>query len=263
MRDYVLFVVIGVALMLAIARPLMGLGVWAWLSYMSPHRLAYGFAHNASVVQPAAGITIIGAINFFSAKMTTGDRLAGLVVKREVGHRFADFAVRVFASGHGVFAQTAGRGCHRGGGNAVIRPDFFQAEITLYARNHLGADALAGFSGSKVSGADQKLHRHRGHVAFDLIVLDDQHLARDIDARDFAGQRVASGDGLGGSGWSHRGDGRSRLATGAEGEQQRGAAQPAAQPVISVHITTDSSRHNFVKGFAASSSVVSVPPTFS
>ena len=59
MRDYALFVVLGVMMLLSAARPLIGLGTWSWLSYMSPHRLAYGFAHNASVVQPIAAITAI------------------------------------------------------------------------------------------------------------------------------------------------------------------------------------------------------------
>lgn len=62
MRDYALFIVIGVLLLLAVARPLWGLGIWAWLSYMSPHRLAYGFIRDMSVVQPAVALTTIAVL---------------------------------------------------------------------------------------------------------------------------------------------------------------------------------------------------------
>ena len=44
-------------------------------------------------------------------------------------------------------AEAAGRGGHGGGGGAIIGPDFLQTEVAVWARNHLGADALAGFGG--------------------------------------------------------------------------------------------------------------------
>lgn len=69
MRDYILFVVLGVMMMLSVARPLIGLGTWTWLSYMSPHRLAYGFAHNASVVQPVAAITAVALLFNWKERM--------------------------------------------------------------------------------------------------------------------------------------------------------------------------------------------------
>jgi len=59
MRDYALFVVLGLALLFAVARPLWGLGIWSWLGYMSPHRLAYGFIRDLPVVQPAVAVTFI------------------------------------------------------------------------------------------------------------------------------------------------------------------------------------------------------------
>lgn len=62
MRDYALFIVLGVLLMIAIARPLWGLGIWCWLSYMSPHRLAYGVIRDLPVVQPAVALTTIALV---------------------------------------------------------------------------------------------------------------------------------------------------------------------------------------------------------
>lgn len=62
MRDYALFVVLALALLFAIARPLWGLAIWSWLSYMSPHRLAYGFIRDLPVVQPAVGVTIVALL---------------------------------------------------------------------------------------------------------------------------------------------------------------------------------------------------------
>ena len=62
MRDYALFVILGVLLLLAVARPLWGLGIWVWLSYMSPHRLAYGFIRDMPVVQPAVALTTIAVL---------------------------------------------------------------------------------------------------------------------------------------------------------------------------------------------------------
>ena len=62
MRDYFLFVVLALALLFAVARPLWGLAIWSWLSYMSPHRLAYGFIRDLPVVWPAVGITVIALL---------------------------------------------------------------------------------------------------------------------------------------------------------------------------------------------------------
>ena len=69
MRDYALFVVLGVALLFAIARPLWGLAIWAWLSYMSPHRLAYGFIRDLSVVQPAVAVTTVALLFNWKERM--------------------------------------------------------------------------------------------------------------------------------------------------------------------------------------------------
>lgn len=62
MRDYALFVVLALALLFAIARPLWGLATWSWLSYMSPHRLAYGVIRDFPVVQPVVAVTTIALL---------------------------------------------------------------------------------------------------------------------------------------------------------------------------------------------------------
>lgn len=66
MRDYALFVVLALALLFAVARPLWGVAIWSWLSYMSPHRLAYGVIRDLPVVQPAVAVTFIAL--FFNWK---------------------------------------------------------------------------------------------------------------------------------------------------------------------------------------------------
>ncbi len=62
MRDYALFVVLALALLFAVARPLWGIAIWSWLGYMSPHRLAYGFMRDFSVVQPAVAVTFVALL---------------------------------------------------------------------------------------------------------------------------------------------------------------------------------------------------------
>ena len=69
MRDYALFIVLGTLLLFAIARPLWGIGIWSWLSYMSPHRLAYGFIRDAAVVQFAVVITTIALLFNWKKRM--------------------------------------------------------------------------------------------------------------------------------------------------------------------------------------------------
>ncbi|MBF0627345.1 MAG: putative O-glycosylation ligase, exosortase A system-associated [Magnetococcales bacterium] len=62
MRDIVLIVFVFALLPLALFRPLIGLILWAWISYMSPHRLTWGFAYNFRFNFIVAAITIIGIL---------------------------------------------------------------------------------------------------------------------------------------------------------------------------------------------------------
>lgn len=62
MRDLVvLFLVFG-SLPFIFKRPYLGIIVWAWLSYMNPHRLAYGFAYNMPFAQIVALVLIIALV---------------------------------------------------------------------------------------------------------------------------------------------------------------------------------------------------------
>jgi hypothetical protein len=44
MRDIVVALVVFGLLPLVLRRPQVGIYLWCWISYMNPHRLAYGFA---------------------------------------------------------------------------------------------------------------------------------------------------------------------------------------------------------------------------
>lgn len=62
MRDLVvLFLVFG-SLPFIFKRPYLGIIVWAWLSYMNPHRLAYGFAYNMPFAQIVALVLVISVV---------------------------------------------------------------------------------------------------------------------------------------------------------------------------------------------------------
>jgi probable O-glycosylation ligase (exosortase A-associated) len=64
MRDALLIIFVFSALPVILLRPYIGLYIWAWLGYMNPHRLTWGFAYDFAFVQLVAIVTIIGI--FFS-----------------------------------------------------------------------------------------------------------------------------------------------------------------------------------------------------
>ena len=47
MRDIALVIIVFGSLPFILARPYIGILMWSWLGYMSPHRLAYGFAYDS------------------------------------------------------------------------------------------------------------------------------------------------------------------------------------------------------------------------
>ncbi len=65
MRDLVVTLAIGAGLLLVLRQPYMGVMLWSWLGYMSPHRLTWGFAYNAPFAQIVALVTIF---SMFMAK---------------------------------------------------------------------------------------------------------------------------------------------------------------------------------------------------
>ena len=60
MRDLLISAIVFGALPFILMRPHIGILVWSWLSYMNPHRLAFGFAYHYPFAQLVAGATIIG-----------------------------------------------------------------------------------------------------------------------------------------------------------------------------------------------------------
>lgn len=68
MRDIAITIIVFGLLPVIIARPYIGILLWSWLSYMNPHRLAWGFAFN----MPFAQIT---AITLFISLLFSKERL--------------------------------------------------------------------------------------------------------------------------------------------------------------------------------------------
>ena len=60
MRDILLSSVIFLALPFILLRPYLGILMWSWIGYMSPHRLTWGFAYSFPFAQIVAIVTIIG-----------------------------------------------------------------------------------------------------------------------------------------------------------------------------------------------------------
>lgn len=60
MRDMVILLIAGLAALVALKRPWVGVMLWTWISIMNPHRFSYGLAFNAPLAAMAAGSTLIG-----------------------------------------------------------------------------------------------------------------------------------------------------------------------------------------------------------
>lgn len=68
MRDLIITSIVLGSVPFILKRPWIGLLVWAWLSYMNPHRLAWGFAYNLPFVQLIAVATFAGMLFSKEAK---------------------------------------------------------------------------------------------------------------------------------------------------------------------------------------------------
>jgi putative inorganic carbon (hco3(-)) transporter len=62
MRDLLLLAIIAPGCLVALRHPFVGAMLWAWLSLMSPHRLAFGFMFSAPVAQAVAVCTLVGLL---------------------------------------------------------------------------------------------------------------------------------------------------------------------------------------------------------
>lgn len=60
MRDFLILSIVGVAAVLALKRPWIGVMLWTWLSIMNPHRFAWGISYSAPLAAIAAGVTLLG-----------------------------------------------------------------------------------------------------------------------------------------------------------------------------------------------------------
>jgi putative inorganic carbon (HCO3(-)) transporter len=59
MRDILITLIVFGSIPFIFKRPYIGILVWAWLSYMNPHRLAYGFAYSMPFAQVIAFVLIV------------------------------------------------------------------------------------------------------------------------------------------------------------------------------------------------------------
>ena len=62
MRDVLIIGIVAYGCLLALRRPWIGVMLWTWLSVMSPHRYAYGFAYDAPLAAVAAVCTLLGLL---------------------------------------------------------------------------------------------------------------------------------------------------------------------------------------------------------
>src|SRR5262245_5628636 len=62
MRDLVLAVLVFGAVPFILWRPAIGIFLWVWISVMSPHRMAYGFAYDFPFAQTIAIATLVGML---------------------------------------------------------------------------------------------------------------------------------------------------------------------------------------------------------
>lgn len=67
MRDILVTLVVFIGCAYTIKKPYIGLLLWAWLSYMNPHRLSYGFAYNMPFAQVTA-LMLFGSMIFTKDK---------------------------------------------------------------------------------------------------------------------------------------------------------------------------------------------------
>lgn len=62
MRDLIVTAIVTASLPFCFLRPWVGILVWSWLSYMNPHRYAFGFAYSLPFAQMVAVATLAGML---------------------------------------------------------------------------------------------------------------------------------------------------------------------------------------------------------
>ncbi|HEY1107753.1 MAG TPA: hypothetical protein VGE76_03945, partial [Opitutaceae bacterium] len=152
-----------------------------------------------------------------AAEPVDGRGLALLVVEGEGRHGLTDFAVGAVAARVGVLPQRERGGGHGLVGHGIECAELREREDAIHRLAHHRDDALALAQGSDVDAGDAELHRHRGHVARDLFVVDEQDAARLFDAHDLAADVVGFVGGLLGA----RAAGERKCEGAEEGEKRR------------------------------------------
>jgi len=62
MRDLLITLIVFGLIPMIFMRPYVGILAWSWMSYMSPHRLAWGFAYNMPFAAIIGGVTILSIL---------------------------------------------------------------------------------------------------------------------------------------------------------------------------------------------------------
>src|SRR3989344_5336891 len=62
MRDIVIALIIFGGVPVALFQPHVGVLLWSWISYMNPHRLAFGFAYDFPFAAVIGGATLLGLL---------------------------------------------------------------------------------------------------------------------------------------------------------------------------------------------------------
>lgn len=68
LRDVLVTLVVFAGLPFILRRPMIGILMWAWLGYMNPHKLSWGFAHDMPFAQLVALTTMVGLLISREAK---------------------------------------------------------------------------------------------------------------------------------------------------------------------------------------------------
>ncbi|MBB5691188.1 putative O-glycosylation ligase, exosortase A system-associated [Roseomonas alkaliterrae] len=91
MRDAVFIALTGLLLLIALARPFVGILVWSWISFMNAHRLAWGMAQTIPWAALAFFATVVGCIMAREPRSFRPNALMVLMVVFAVGITLTTF----------------------------------------------------------------------------------------------------------------------------------------------------------------------------
>ena len=80
MRDIILLIFVFGLIPMVVMRPHVGILLWAWISYMNPHRLTWGLAYDFSFALLIAAATFAGWLFSRERKIPPGDPVTVLIV---------------------------------------------------------------------------------------------------------------------------------------------------------------------------------------